>query len=182
MRRFGQLACLISLCALSCSQPAPPINPPDWKTTSIDLGQGQMQVGVRFRWVAERDGMGAAVRTPDGGEAQVRIFACGKPVGELMELLRQKLRWRLVGNEINRSGRAVTFRYWKGQGQRRPAGGCRPGDARPAADQRRLLHPRDRRPGRHRRAGQARAARGAARRVPAALRSRGEQVHAGARG
>jgi hypothetical protein len=115
MRRFGQLSCLISLCALSCSQPAPLVNPPDWKTTSIELGQGQMQVGVRFRWVAERDGMGAVVRTPDGGEAQVRIFACGKPVGELMEILRQKLRWRLVGNEINRAGRAVTFRYWRGK-------------------------------------------------------------------
>ena len=49
MRRLGQLLSLLSLClAAGCSQPVQPMNPPDWKTTSIELGQNQMQVNIRF--------------------------------------------------------------------------------------------------------------------------------------
>jgi hypothetical protein len=89
---------------------------PEWSTANVDFGQGQIGVGVRYRWVAERDAAGVVIRTPDGGEAIVRVFSCGKPRLEVEKALRHRLRGRLTGNELNPHGPKIfSLGYWRGK-------------------------------------------------------------------
>lgn len=84
---------------------------PDWTTTVVDYGQGQIHLRVRFRWIAEREVGGARIRTPDGGQATVRIFNCGKPKEQLKKLIRKQLRGRLLLSELAEHGRVISWRW-----------------------------------------------------------------------
>lgn len=88
---------------------------PAWSTHIVEYGQGQIYLGLRYRWVAERDAGGAVIRTPDGGEAQVRLFACGKPVAEVQEVIRQRLQSRIIASQFYTDRDAFYFRWFKGQ-------------------------------------------------------------------
>lgn len=89
---------------------------PGWTRTLVEYGQGSLDLGVRFRWVAVRDPMGARVRTPDGGQALVHVFNCGKSAGAVKALVRARLRGRLIGANLaeGRRGRVFAWRWRKG--------------------------------------------------------------------
>lgn len=105
---------LLLLVVASCSGSSAQV--PVWTTTSLDYGQGQIHLGVRYRWVVDRDNAGVVIRTPEGGLAVLRVFSCGKSSKAVQELVRERLRGRLVGNEfIERGDRLFALRYWKGK-------------------------------------------------------------------
>jgi hypothetical protein len=110
-------AALSAVAAVSCSGPQTPSDGvPEWSTANVDFGQGQIVVGVRYRWVAERDVAGVVIRTPDGGEALVRVFSCGRSRHEVETALRHRLRGRLIGNELNPHGPKIfSLGYWRGK-------------------------------------------------------------------
>jgi hypothetical protein len=105
-------------CLAACTTPggAGP-GPASWSTSSVDYGPGQIIFGLRYRWVAERDTAGAVVRTPEGGEAWVRVFSCGRPWPVVESAIRARLRSRLVANELvsEEGQRIYSLRYFKGQ-------------------------------------------------------------------
>lgn len=95
-----------------CSGPqAPSKKPAAWSVNSVDFGQGQLHLGIRFRWVAEADAAGAVIRTPDGGEAFVRVFACDKSVAEMQKIVRERLRSRLIGSKIVKRKKQYHWRW-----------------------------------------------------------------------
>jgi len=114
-RRSVQLLLPLAVMALAGCPSAGQGELPEWRPTSVELGQGSVQLGLRYRWVVERDAAGLVIRTTDGGEAQLRIFACGKAVGVVQELIRQRLRDRLVGNDFIRHAKAISLRYYPGK-------------------------------------------------------------------
>jgi hypothetical protein len=83
----------------------------------VEHGSGEVVLGLRYRWVAERDTAGAVVRTPEGGEAWVRVFSCGQSWSRVEAAIRNQLRSRLVANELSSEepGRIYSLRYFKGQ-------------------------------------------------------------------
>jgi hypothetical protein len=110
--------CLLPLCLLpliSCGGPQQVEGPPPWSTSSVDFGQGQLHLGLRFRWVAKIAPDGAVIDTPDGGGARVHIFACGKPVKEVLKTIQARLRSRLIGSRIIVKKRTFFFRWRKGK-------------------------------------------------------------------
>ena len=110
------LAALLWLAACSGPQQLGTGGVPTWSTAAVDYGQGQIVLGLRYRWVAERDSAGVVIRTPEGGEALVRVFSCGRPRSAVEQSIRDRLRARLQGNEIARHGdRVISLRYWQGK-------------------------------------------------------------------
>jgi hypothetical protein len=108
----ASLACAAVL--LSCSGGA--VQNPAWTRISVDHGQGQVNLVVRYRWVADRDRTGVTVSSPEGGKAFIRVFFCGKPTQEVQELIRRQLRGRLQNSEFVDQGRGVfSFRYLRGK-------------------------------------------------------------------
>jgi len=89
---------------------------PAWTSTTVDFGQGQFHLGVRYRWIVDRDRAGVTLRTPEGGTAQMRVFFCGKSRSVVQETIRQQLRGHLVGNEFSSHKHDVfSLRYWRGK-------------------------------------------------------------------
>lgn len=86
--------------------------PPTWSRASVPFGQGQIRLGVRFRWVATADERGALVQTPDGGRAVVRVFACGEPMSAIKKTVQRRLRHRLIGSRID-TVKGVVFWRWR---------------------------------------------------------------------
>jgi len=105
---------LLPLLASGCSGNATTV--PSWTKTTLDYGQGRIHLGVRFRWVVDRDKSGVVISTPEGGKAVLRIFACGRSMKQVQELIRKQLRGRLVGNEfIEHGDKLFGLRYWRGE-------------------------------------------------------------------
>lgn len=88
---------------------------PSWTYTTVDYGQGQLRLGIRVRSVAEADKAGALIRTPDGGEALVRVFACGSSIGAVRAAIRQRLRGRLVGSQLFTYKGVLAWRWRRGK-------------------------------------------------------------------
>jgi len=99
----------------ACGGPQHLDSPPAWSTSTVDFGPGQLHLGLRFRWVAGAAPDGAVINTPDGGEARVHIFACGKPVQEVLKTIQTRLRSRLIGSQIVNRDRTFFFRWRKGE-------------------------------------------------------------------
>jgi len=112
MIRASKLALsgLVLTCGCAASSPAIPT----WNVTSLDYGQGQMNLGIRPRSVATLDAAGAVVRTPEGGEAVVRVFMCGQKRQQVTALIRTRLRGRLVRDQIFDYGKAFALRWTAG--------------------------------------------------------------------
>ncbi len=88
-------------------------SPSGWEDTSVSYGQGQLNLRVRFRWIAEAHPTGAVIHTPEGGEAFVRVFSCSKPLKDVKQQIRLRLRGQLVGDQfVDRKG-LFTFRWWQ---------------------------------------------------------------------
>ena len=110
---MGPLLWALTVGSIGCSGSTTQV--PTWIKTTLDYGQGQIHLGVRYRWVADRDRAGVAISTPEGGAAVLRIFSCGKSTKEVQELIRTQLRGRLVGNEfIDHGDKLFGLRYWRG--------------------------------------------------------------------
>jgi hypothetical protein len=106
--RFGlALLLLLSACATGSSQNTPAA----WSTTSVEFGQGQIHLGIRYRWVAERSPTGAVIQAPNGGEATVRVFACGQSLKEVEQGIRAKLRARLLGAQFVEKDEVLLWRW-----------------------------------------------------------------------
>jgi len=106
-------AWVLPLGVLGCSGHTSQV--PTWTGATLDYGQGQVHLGVRYRWVVDRDKAGIAISTPEGGTAVLRIFSCGKSMKAVQELVRERLRGRLVGNEfIDHGDKLFGMRYWRG--------------------------------------------------------------------
>jgi hypothetical protein len=101
---------LLCVAATACGGAQSPKVAP-WASTSVDFGQGQLHIGIRFRWVAEAEPAGAVIRTPEGGEAHLRVFACGKSVKEVQKLLQGHLRSRLLSSQIYTSSTGFHWRW-----------------------------------------------------------------------
>lgn len=86
------------LLAAGCRHAGPPL--PKWNSTALDYGQGQLRLGIRPRSVAQLDELGAAISTPEGGQASVRVFVCAQRRAAVQSLVRQKLRERLVRGQF----------------------------------------------------------------------------------
>lgn len=111
------LLTFVTLCSTGCP-PAATQQLPGWTRTLVEYGQGSLDLGVRFRWVAVRDPMGARVTTPDGGTALVHVFNCGKTSGAVKALVRSRLRGRLIGGTLaDEGGRGRVFAWrWRTSG------------------------------------------------------------------
>jgi hypothetical protein len=71
-----------------------------WRDTTIAYGQGQLRLSVRVRWAVESDPAGAAIRTPEGGEALVRVFACGQPARQVRAHIAERLRGQMLHERL----------------------------------------------------------------------------------
>lgn len=113
------LSPLLLLAALSCGSGCGDRShlSPRWTTTSVELGAGQLHLGVRSRWVGLRDTGGAAIQTPDGGRVAVRIFNCPRPSRAVKALLQERLRSRLLTSEFIERGRVFAWRWHAGSSQ-----------------------------------------------------------------
>ena len=108
---WSGLAVLLGGCATQKTRVAAPAG---WEDTAVRYGQGQMNLRVRFRWIAEAHPTGAVIHTPEGGEAYVRVFACSKPLKQVKDQIRLRLRGKLVGDQFtDHKGRVFTFRWWQ---------------------------------------------------------------------
>lgn len=107
---------VLLLCGCASSGPAIP----KWTVASLDYGQGRMRLGIRPRSMAKLDDMGAAIRTPEGGEALVRVFMCGKKRDQVISTVRSRLRGHLVREQIFDHGKAFALRWTAGSALRGP--------------------------------------------------------------
>jgi hypothetical protein len=115
MRRFLIMSITtVMLLQTSCTTTTSTV--PSWTTSNVDFGQGQLRVGIRFRWVAQSDPTGALIRTPEGGTANVRIFFCGRPVREIKAEIRSHLSSRLIRAELRDDDRLLIWR-WRDKGK-----------------------------------------------------------------
>lgn len=87
---------------------------PKWTVASVDYGQGQLRLGIRPRSMAKLDDMGATIRTPEGGEALVRVFMCGNKREQVVSTIRSRLRGHLVREQIFDHGQAFALRWTAG--------------------------------------------------------------------
>lgn len=106
------LAVVLGVGLPACRSATPPL--PKWTSTVLDYGQGQLRLGIRPRSVADRDELGATILTPEGGQATVRVFVCGRTRGEVQALIRQKLRERLVHGQFFDDARVFGWRWLEG--------------------------------------------------------------------
>lgn len=87
----------------------------NWTYTTVGWGQGRFRLGIRVRSAAEADDAGAIIRTPEGGEARVRVFACDQSPAYVRQLVRHRLRTRLLGSEILDYGRVFAWSWRQGE-------------------------------------------------------------------
>lgn len=82
-----------------------------WRDTTIAYGQGQLRLTVRVRWAVESDPAGAAIRTPEGGEALVRVFACGQPAQQVRAHIAERLRGQMLQERLTERGGVLAWAW-----------------------------------------------------------------------
>ncbi|MBK8480750.1 MAG: hypothetical protein IPL40_06205 [Proteobacteria bacterium] len=125
-RRVGALApwrcAVVGLCLLplaACA--AHSERGSSWRDTTVDYGQGQLRLSVRVRWSVESDPAGATIRTPEGGEALVRVFACGQPMRQVRAHIAERLRGQMLAERLVERGGVLAWAWRPGRPTERAA-------------------------------------------------------------
>lgn len=84
---------------------------PEWQRITVDYGQGYFQLPARYHWVAVRTEGGVEIQSQDGGDAAVRIFACGETIEQVQGRIRRRLRDRFIGSDFRLDGRVFSFSW-----------------------------------------------------------------------
>jgi predicted RNA binding protein with dsRBD fold (UPF0201 family) len=108
---------LVALFVLLVHAACPPSSQqahPEWQVISVDYGQGNYRLPVRYHWVAVRTKNGVEITSVDGGKGTVRLFACAEQIGQVRARIRRQLRDRFIGSSfkdytrVEEDGKEVT--------------------------------------------------------------------------
>jgi hypothetical protein len=105
----------VALLGCPATTTTPTLPPTEWQMISIDYGQGHYRFPARYHWVAVRAENGVIIKSPDGGDAMIRLFACAETVKQVQGRIRRQLRDRFIGSDFETAQGAYTFSWRQGK-------------------------------------------------------------------